>query len=105
MAYGFLIAQTAHQGCCYTDFGTTAIEDISESLIGKDARTIDYRNLFQRIAVLDAIYGSLCGPADLSLTVSGTPAEKAARRAAMVVAEVLANSRVAAGNSLRISAL
>lgn len=88
MSFGFLIAQTAYQGCCYTDFGTTAIEDISESLIGKDARTVDYRNLFQRIAVLDAIYGSLRGPADLSLTVAGTPAEKAARRAALVVAEV-----------------
>lgn len=88
MAYGFLIAQTAYQGCCYTEFGVSAAEDVSESLIGVDARTIAYRSLFQRIAVLDAIYGSLCGPADLSLTFTGTPAEKAAQRAALVVAEV-----------------
>jgi len=88
MTYGFLIAQTAHQGCCYTDFGTTAIEDIPDSLIGIDARTIACRTLFQRIAVLDAIYGSLHGPANVSLTVTGTPAEKAERRAALVVAEV-----------------
>lgn len=89
MAYGFLIAQTAHQGCCYTNFGTAAIGDISESFIGVDARTMAHRNLFQQIAVLDAIYGSLCGPADLSLTVTGTPAEKAIRRAALVITEVL----------------
>jgi hypothetical protein len=89
MAYGFLIAQTAHQGCCYTDFGSTAVEDIPESLIGIDARTIPCRSLFQRIAVLDAIYGSLLGPADSSLTVTGTSAEKAERRATLVVAEVI----------------
>ncbi len=73
MAYGFLIAQTAHQGCCYADFGATAIEEISESLIGLDARNIAYRTLFQRIALLDAIYGSLCGPGSLSLTLPGLP--------------------------------
>jgi hypothetical protein len=89
MTYGFLIAQTAHQGCCYTDFGATAIGDISESLIGVDTRTIAHPGLCQRIAVLDAIYGSLCGSADLSLTIKGTPAEKAVRRAALVVSEVL----------------
>lgn len=89
MAYGFIIAQTAHQGCCYTEFGMAPIEDVSEPYIGVDARTMPYRNLFQRIAVLDAIYGSLRGPADLSLTVTGTPAEKSVRRATLVVNEVL----------------
>ena len=89
MTFGFLVAQTAHQGCCYTEFGTTSVQDIPESFIGVDARTMAHRDLFQQIAVLDAIYGSLCGPADLSLGVTGTPADKAAQRAALVVAEVL----------------
>jgi hypothetical protein len=97
MTYGFLIAQTAHQGCCYTDFGATAIGELSESLIGVDARTIVHRSLFQRIALLDAIYGSICGPADASRKVTGTPAEKAEQRAALVVAEVVRELEDTAG--------
>lgn len=89
MTYGFLMAQTVHQGCCYTDFGSIAIDEISGSLIGTDARTIEHQNLFQHISVLDAIYGSLCGRANSSRTFAGTPAEKAACRASIVVGEVL----------------
>lgn len=89
MKYSFLMAQTAHQGCCYADFGSVQADTISDSPLGHDARTLPARDITERIALLDAVFGTLCGKSDESRTLAGTPGEKASRRAELVTAEVL----------------
>jgi hypothetical protein len=89
MRYSFLMAQTRQQGCCYADFGSVGADAIAGVPLGRDARTIRTGSVAERIAVLDAVYGTLCGRADESHVLAGTPGEKASRRAELVVAEVL----------------
>jgi putative heavy-metal chelation protein len=89
MKYGFLMAQTTHQGCCYSDFGSVKIDTIAGSLLGHDARTLPASNITERIAVLDAVFGSLCGKSDESRILAGIPSEKASQRAELVTAEVM----------------
>jgi hypothetical protein len=89
MKYSFLMAQTRHQGCCYADFGSVDADAIAGIPLGRDARSLPTGNVAERIAVLDAVYGTLCGKADEAHVLAGTPGEKASRRAELVTAEVL----------------
>lgn len=89
MKYSFLMAQTTHQGCCYTDFGSVKVDTIAGSLLGHDARTLPTSDITERIALLDAVFGTLCGKSNESRILAGTPGEKASQRAELVTAEVL----------------
>lgn len=89
MKYSFLMAQTTHQGCCYADFGSVKAASISDSLVGCDARTMPASDITERIALLDAVFGTLCGRSAESRILAGKPSEKASQRAELVTAEVL----------------
>ena len=90
MKYSFLMAQTIHQGCCYADFGSVSLADV-DLMLGRDCRSLLTADLTTRIALLDAIYASLCSAAvpARSIEFQGTPGQKASRRAEIVTAEVM----------------
>lgn len=89
MAYSFVLAQAAHQGCCYTDPGAAVIKPESESLIGQDAREARGITYEEDIAILDAAFGSLPQRPDHVRVVDGPLAVKALARARIIVNEAL----------------
>jgi hypothetical protein len=88
MTYSFMMAQTIFQGCCYADFGAVELNADSDALLGRDVRTLRGLGHVQRIAILDAVYGSLIDEPDKVISLSGLPAGKVVRRAEVIVAEV-----------------
>ncbi|QOV36569.1 hypothetical protein IM697_42445 [Streptomyces ferrugineus] len=90
MIYSFVMAQTVRQGCCYADFGSVKVGELSDTLIGRDAREARGATTEEDIAILDAAFGCLPRNPHQVLTIDGRrPAEKALARAEIIVRETL----------------
>jgi hypothetical protein len=86
LAYSMVVAQTTGQGCCYVDYGSASIDD---HLLGTDGREITDCDHYTSIAILDAIYSVFKTSPEQSFDFKGGSAEKAARRARIVVDQVM----------------
>ncbi|MFB0552311.1 MAG: Rossmann-like domain-containing protein [Phycisphaerae bacterium] len=82
--YTVVVAQTLHQGCCYTE------EDpvLDRNLLGQDARLIRSSYSSIEIATLDAVYSVFPKRPSRSFVLDGTALEKSKHRARIVVDEV-----------------
>jgi hypothetical protein len=97
LSYSMLMAQTNGQGCCYVDYGACTIDD---RLLGRDSREITDCDRSTSIAVLDAIYSVFKSEPEQSFEFKGTSAEKATRRARIVVDQVMRELWEMGGNKV-----
>lgn len=95
--YTYLLVQTIGEGACYC----STIPALQEGfyLVGKDARTAEFKYRCFEVAAVDALFSAFEKHPDESLAMTGSSKEKAVWRSGIVVDEVvrLLGTEAAAG--------
>lgn len=85
--YTFLLVQTVGEGACYC----ATVPGLTEGsyLVGKDARTAEFKYTCFEVATVDALFSAFEKHPDESVTMTGPSRDKALWRSGIVVDEVV----------------